>query len=134
MTMPLMEQGVVEAQDRGFLPAMLGIRTGEHAARLADQGALYPQTSGGIEELPHLPAHVAKAGGGAEDDRIGSSQFLHRADGHLRLRFLRRGCAHLFQHRLGKRFRDPPQLGLGPFNQANPFRDTLRHFVDVAVH
>ena len=53
----------MERGDGRFLTAMLGARAGEHAADLADERALHPETPGLIQEVAHLCAHVAEARG-----------------------------------------------------------------------
>jgi hypothetical protein len=59
----------VERSDNRLLAATLSASADEHAADLADQCALHPE-AGLIEEIAHLCAHVAEAGGRSEDDGV----------------------------------------------------------------
>lgn len=60
----------MEGEDRAFLATMLRGRGGEDATHLADESAAHPQPARLVEEGPHVTAHVAEAGGGAEDDCV----------------------------------------------------------------
>jgi len=77
---PMMQKGDVERGERCFLPTMLTCRTGEYAAELSDQFALAPELACLVEKTSHLPAHVAKAGGSAEDDGIVIRQLFRSCD------------------------------------------------------
>jgi len=47
--------------------------------------------------MAHLSAHVSKTSGSPNNNRIGFTQLVYRADWHLRLFFLRIDGPHFFQ-------------------------------------
>src|SRR5215831_2761081 len=71
----------MERGDGRFLAAMLGARAGEHAADLADERALHPETPGLVQEVAHLCAHVAEARGRSEDDGVVGREFVYATNG-----------------------------------------------------
>ena len=85
------------AEDRGFLSAMLGPRACEDTPDFAGKRAGFPDSTGGIEELTHLSAHVAKACGCANDDSIRFREFPGSTDRDMGKFLLMFRCPHLFQ-------------------------------------
>src|SRR6202166_2589335 len=77
---------------------MLAGCAGEYAAYLADQPATHPQTSGLIEEVAHLSAHVAKARWRAEDDGVVLWQLIDRGNRRCLIDLEMRFACHLFGH------------------------------------
>jgi len=77
----VMEEDGVEAEDGGFLAAVLLSGSDDDGADLADKLVLEPQTASGIEEGLHLSGHHAEASGGDEDDAVVVSEFVGFGDG-----------------------------------------------------
>ena len=111
----------MEAEDRGFLSAMLGGRTRKDTSYFAYQCSLSPELPGGVEELAHLPAHIAEPRGCAKDDGVSSCQLIHRADRDVGHGFLGLDRPHFFQHLRGERLRYSAQDHFGIWNRARPF-------------
>ena len=84
----VMQERRVEAQDGGFLAAVLRGRAGEDAAHFADQSAFHPQLSRRIQELPHLAADGPETGGRSEEDAVVRHELVHGAHGDMGLLLL----------------------------------------------
>ena len=130
----VMEQGRMETRQCRLLPTMLRRRAGEDAAHLARQSAGRPERAGLVEEIPHLCAHVAEAGGRSEDYRVGVREL-----GRLGIRHVRKGLARLAgtaqqQCVLRHEFRHLQQRHFGILDFARTGRDLFRHAEDVAIH
>jgi hypothetical protein len=123
-----------ESEYRGFLAAMLSGTARKDAPHLADEGPFCPEAACPIEELPHLPAHIAEARGCPEDDGIRSGEFIHRADRDVCKTLLRLEGAHLSQDFFREGFRDTIHGNIGPLDHPCAFRNGLRHAVDMAIH
>ena len=86
----------METENSRFLSAMLGCATGKDASHFTDKGSSGPESSGRIEKLAHLPAHVAVSCGGAEDNGICRGQVFHHTDRYMGKTFLGLKGAHFF--------------------------------------
>src|SRR5690606_10711662 len=102
----------------------------EHAGDLAMQRALGPKAASLVEEVAHLPGHVAEAGRRTEDDRVVIRQ-LGRA-GHLS--GLVDLAAGVLEHLCGHGFGHPLDGHFGALNAARAFGDGVGHGFDVTVH
>ena len=119
----LVQQGLDEGHERGFLTAVLGGCGTKHPAGLADEAAAHPDLAGGVQELAHLPAHVAEAGRRAENDGVGVLELLQGAHRHRGQGLLRLGRMHFFEDIVRERFRDAAQR-----------RDHARHLMHAFGH
>jgi hypothetical protein len=101
----------MNADNRGFLPAVLTPRTGENTAHLAGQRALDPQSAGLIEKVAHLCAHVSEPGRSSDRGCIRTRQVIDAGDRYVRKR--RPGFPRLcpLQSRLGNQLRNLVKLG-----------------------
>jgi hypothetical protein len=114
----------------GHLLSAAGTGGGEDAGHLAGQCTLGPQPAGLVEEVAHLPGHVAEAGWRAEDDCIVIDQF--RRAGHLGLLI---GLAPGSGKSAGIHgFRYPFDGDLGACDAARALGDRLGHGFDMSVH
>ena len=128
----LMEERDMEAEDGGFLSAMLGGRTCKDTSYFAHQCSLSPELPGSVEELAHLPAHIAEPRGCAKDDCVSSRQLIHRADRDVGHGFLGLDRPHFFQHLSGECLRHSAQDHFGVWNLARPFGYGLRQTCEYA--
>jgi len=124
----------MKAGDSGFLAPVLGGGGGKDAAHLPDQGAFGPEAAGLIQEVPHLGAHIAEAGGCSENDGPGLGQPIHLRQGNMG-----KGLPGLIGPGLGQglrrnQLRHLIQTDFGAFHAPGPFGHGLSHTVDVAVH
>ncbi len=94
------------------------------------QRTLGPEAAGLVEEVAHLPGHVAEAGRRTEDDRVVIGQF-GRAGHFSGLVGL---AASVLEHLFGHGFRHTLDGHLGALDAARAFRDGVGHGFDVAVH
>src|SRR5215471_12250566 len=117
----------MERGDGRFLTAMLGARAGEHAADLADERTLHPETPGLVQEVAHLRAHVAEARGRTEDDGVVCREFVHATN--------RSGLVQLhagfFGDFLRHQFRNTLDDDLSAGYRASAIGDRLGHLLDV---
>ena len=124
----------MHAENGGLLATVLGIGTGEDAAYLAHQGMTGPQFAGGVHELAHLTAHIAKPCGCAKQDGIGAFKVRDCGHRHIRHGLLRSQRPHLVQYLGRQGFRYPFDFGMGAVNGLNALGRRLCHAVNVPVH
>jgi hypothetical protein len=79
-----MQKSPMDADDCGFLSAVLSPRAGKNTADLASQCTLYPETAGLIEKVAHLRSHVSEAGRSSDDNRIRTRQVVDARDRDVR--------------------------------------------------
>src|SRR6516165_1164269 len=106
---------------------MLGTSAGEHAADLADKGALHPETAGLVEEVAHLRAHVAEARGRSEDDGVVVHELVYGRDGRGLVQLHAGSLSDFLRHQ----FRNTLDGDLSAWHRTSTFGDRLRHLLDV---
>src|SRR5690625_902157 len=128
------EQRGVKTGNGRLLAAMLRVARRENTADLVLESAFGPQRPQLVEEIAHLPTHVAVTRRRTEDDRVRLDQLLWRRHGNVGKRRPRRLGAGFLEYAIGNQLGYLQQRYFGAFHLARPGRDRFRHGVDVTVH
>ena len=123
----------MKGEDGGFLAAVLGGTAGKNTADFADQRAFGPQRTGGIQKLAHLPAHIAKTRGGAENHGIGPGQFFNGADRYMGKCLLSLNRSHFFKNVRRQSFRHSANFDLRTGNRFSTLGNRFCHFIYMPI-
>src|SRR5215469_13279024 len=129
-----MQKRPMDADNRGLLSAVLSSSAGENTADFAGQCTLDPQTTGLIEKVAHLRAHVSETGRRSDDDCIRTRQAVDAGDRYMRERRpgLRRSGS--LQSRLGNQLRNLVKLGRHTGHLPGRFGGRFGHPIDMPIH
>ncbi|MNT30844.1 hypothetical protein D3C72_1666560 [compost metagenome] len=124
----VVQEGGDEAENGGFLAAVLGGGRREGRADFADQLATEPQATGLVPEIAHLRRHRAETRAGADDDRIVIRQFVHRRHRSRLVQLEVGGLGNLFRNEFGNALDHGFRAG-----RLHALGNRIGHFLDMAV-
>ncbi|MNL28310.1 hypothetical protein D3C87_1499470 [compost metagenome] len=102
----MVQEGGDEAENGGFLAAMLRCGRREGRADLADQLATEPQATRLVPEIAHLRRNRAETRTGADDDGVVFGEFVDRCDRRCLIELEMRGLGDFFRHQFRNALHD----------------------------